>query len=77
MLTIHPSKGDACDVENFAEYEDVVKRVLERRPTKAITVYVDMKDIDRAAKKISRDSDDESNNEKESDDVSSLLPYDR
>ena len=77
MLTIHPSKGDACDVENFAEYEDVVKRVLERRPTKAITVYVDIKDIDRAAKKISRDSDDESNNEKESDDVSSLLPYDR
>ena len=77
MLTIHPSKGDACDVENFAEYEDVVKRVLERRPTKAITVYVDMKDIDKAAKKVSRDSDDEGGSEEESDDVSSLFPYDR
>jgi hypothetical protein len=30
----------------------VVKKVLEKWPTKAITVYVDMKDIDRAAKKV-------------------------
>jgi hypothetical protein len=29
-----------------------VKKVLERRPTKAITVFVDMKDVDRAAKKV-------------------------
>jgi hypothetical protein len=28
----------------------VVKKVLEKRPMKAITVYVDMKDVDRAAK---------------------------
>jgi hypothetical protein len=51
-LTFHSSKGDACDVENFSEYEDVVKKVLEKRPTRAITVYVDMKDIERAAKKV-------------------------
>jgi hypothetical protein len=31
-----------------------VKKVLEKRPTKAITVYVDMKDVDRAAKKVRR-----------------------
>jgi hypothetical protein len=30
----------------------VVKKVLERRPTRAITVFVDMKDVDRAAKKV-------------------------
>jgi hypothetical protein len=30
----------------------VVKKVLEKRPTKAIIVYVDMKDVDRAAKKV-------------------------
>jgi hypothetical protein len=39
-------------MENFSEYEDVVKTVLWKRPTKPITVYVDMKDIDRAAKKV-------------------------
>jgi hypothetical protein len=30
----------------------VVKKVLEKRPTRAITVYVDMKDVDKAAKKV-------------------------
>ncbi len=30
----------------------MVKKVLEKRPTKAITVYVDMKDVDRVAKKV-------------------------
>lgn len=29
-----------------------MKKVLERQPTKAITVSVDMKDVDRAAKKV-------------------------
>ncbi|KAF8494901.1 hypothetical protein F5888DRAFT_1616438 [Russula emetica] len=53
-MQVPPSiKGDACDVENFLEYEDVVKKVLERRPTKAITVFVDMKDVDCAVKKLS------------------------
>jgi hypothetical protein len=28
-----------------------VKKVLERQPMRAITVFVDMKDVDRAAKK--------------------------
>jgi hypothetical protein len=47
-ITGHFSKGDVCDVENFSEYEDVVKKVMERQPTRAITVFVD---VDRAAKK--------------------------
>ncbi len=76
----HPSKGDACDVENYSEYEDVVKKVLEKRPTKAITVYLDMKDVNWICdmytlplqKDTSRDSEDESNDEEQSDDVSSL-----
>jgi len=29
-----------------------VKKVLERRPTRAITVFVDMRDVDKAAKKV-------------------------
>jgi len=33
------------------EYEDVVKKVLERQPTRGITVFVDMKDVDHAVKK--------------------------
>lgn len=28
----------------------MVKKVLDRQPTKAITVFVDMKDVDKAAK---------------------------
>jgi hypothetical protein len=51
-LTFHSSKGNTCDVENFSEYEDVVKKVLEKQPTRTITIYVDIKDIDRATKKI-------------------------
>lgn len=66
-LTIRLSKGDACDVENFSEYEDVVKKVLEKQPTRAITVFVDMKDVDKAARKASGDSEDESDDEGQSD----------
>ena len=47
-----PSKGDMCDVENFSEYEGVVKKLLKRRPIRPIMVFVDMKDIDRTAKKV-------------------------
>jgi hypothetical protein len=49
-LTNLLSKGDAYDVKNFLEYEDVVKKVLEKRPTRAIIVFVDMKDIKCAVK---------------------------
>jgi hypothetical protein len=47
----HPSKGDACNVENFSGYEDVVKKMMEWQLTRAITVFVDMKDVDHTAKK--------------------------
>ena len=41
-----------CDVKNFSKYKDMVKKVLEREPTWAITVFVDIKDVDHAAKKV-------------------------
>ncbi|KAN0107087.1 hypothetical protein V8E52_010508 [Russula decolorans] len=71
-MQVPPSnKRDACNVENFMEYQDMVRRVLERRPTRAITIFVDMKDVDCAAKKaqkdVSRDSEDESDDEGQSD----------
>ena len=53
------SKADACDIENFLEYEAIVKKILERKPNKAITISIDAKDIDKAVKK-SADSDQES-----------------
>jgi hypothetical protein len=46
------SKGDACDVETFAEYEDVAKKILERQPTRAVVIFVDMKDVEKAANKV-------------------------
>ena len=47
-----PSKGDVCDIEHFLEYEGVMKKLLERWPTRPIMVFIDMKDIDCAAKKV-------------------------
>jgi len=47
------SKGDACDVENFSEYQDVVSKIIERQPTRAVTISVDMADVERAAAKVS------------------------
>jgi len=47
ILICDCSKADACDVINYEEYEDVVNKVLEKNPTRAITIFVDMKDIER------------------------------
>jgi ACT domain-containing protein len=43
------SKGHACDVENFFKYKDVVKKIMERKPTKVITISINMKDVEKAA----------------------------
>ena len=56
------SKADACDVINYKEYEDVANKVLEKQPTRAITVLVDMKDIEKNG---SADTDDGSNEDDE------------
>jgi len=37
-----------CDVFNFEEYEDVAHKILEKKPTRAITIFVDMKDVEKA-----------------------------
>jgi hypothetical protein len=42
------SKADACDVINFEEYEDVARKILEKRPTRAITIFIDMKDVEKS-----------------------------
>ena len=47
ILICDCSKADACDVINYEEYEDIVNKVLEKNPTRAITIFVDMKDIER------------------------------
>lgn len=44
---------EACDVENYGEFEEMVEKLLERRPTKLVTLCVDMKDIEKAAAKVS------------------------
>ena len=41
------SKADACDVVNFEEYEAVANKILEKKPTRAITIFVDMKDVEK------------------------------
>ena len=44
------SKADTCDVINFEEYKDAVNKILEKKPTRAITIFVDMKDVEKCVK---------------------------
>ncbi|KAJ7114795.1 hypothetical protein C8R44DRAFT_629617 [Mycena epipterygia] len=45
-------KGDALDTDNFAEYQDLVKDIIEGMPSK-MNIYIDMADIQK------RDNEDE------------------
>lgn len=58
------SKADACDVINYEEYEDVANKVLEKKPTRAITIFVDMKDIEKIG---SADTEEASDDDDEAD----------
>ncbi|KAJ6553683.1 hypothetical protein B0H10DRAFT_2241856 [Mycena sp. CBHHK59/15] len=40
-------KGDALDIDNFADYEELTKNILECRSSK-VTIYLDMTDIQKA-----------------------------
>jgi len=42
---------DACDIENFAEYYEIVKLIKEKKP-KSVTVTINQKDVERALKKV-------------------------
>ncbi|KAH9000081.1 hypothetical protein EDB92DRAFT_2110736 [Lactarius akahatsu] len=54
-VQIPPSnKSDATDVVNFDEYEGLVTKIIKRRPTKAIIVFVDMRAVEKAFSKKSR-----------------------
>jgi hypothetical protein len=50
LNTYDYSRTDACDVVNYEEYEAVVNKILEKRPTRAVTVFVDMKDVKKSIK---------------------------
>lgn len=39
-------KGDALDINNFAEYQDLVKNIIEGMPSK-MNIYIDMADIQK------------------------------
>ncbi|KAJ7098942.1 hypothetical protein C8R44DRAFT_642692 [Mycena epipterygia] len=39
-------KGDALDIDNFAEYQDLVKDIIEGMPSK-MNIYIDMADIQK------------------------------
>ena len=43
--------SDACDIENFAEYSEIVKLIKEKKP-KSVTVTINQKDIEQALKKV-------------------------
>ncbi|KAH9072410.1 hypothetical protein EDB83DRAFT_2517174 [Lactarius deliciosus] len=50
----HTSKSDATDIVNFDEYEGLVTKIIKRRPTKAIIGFVNMRAVEKAFSKKSR-----------------------
>ena len=46
-------KGDAIDVENFQEFEELAQNIIKRKPQK-ITIYVDMADIQTSWRNVSK-----------------------
>ena len=44
------SKADACNVINYMEYEDVANKIIEKKPMRVVTIFIDMKDIERSIK---------------------------
>jgi hypothetical protein len=44
------SRTDACDVVNYEEYKAAVNKILEKKPTRAVQVFVDMKDVKKSIK---------------------------
>lgn len=50
LMRYNCSKADACDVINYAEYEDITNKFIEKKPTRAITIFIVMKDIERSIK---------------------------
>ena len=47
------SKSDASDVINFDEYKDLANKILKKRSTRPITVFVDMPAVEKAFAKVS------------------------
>ena len=45
------SKQDSIDIDNFAEYERMAKKVVEEKPTK-FSVYVNLDDVKTAATRV-------------------------
>ena len=44
------SKADICDIINFEKYKDVVNKILEKKPTRIITIFINIKDIEKSIK---------------------------
>ncbi|KAJ3830871.1 hypothetical protein F5878DRAFT_680292 [Lentinula raphanica] len=64
---VPPQKArDATDIENFTEYLEIVSKIVKGQPTKDITLYVDMAQVDTYAKRLKKrgrsgtDQDDDS-----------------
>lgn len=58
------SKADACDVINYGEYKDIANKVLKKKLTRIITIFVNMKDIEKIR---SADTEDVSDNDDKAD----------
>ncbi|KAK0432171.1 hypothetical protein EV421DRAFT_1509856 [Armillaria borealis] len=63
-IQIPPAKqAEACDIEDFSEYQEATSEIIEQKSHRNHIVFVDMKDIEKSLKKRNA-----SNNNEESDD---------
>jgi hypothetical protein len=54
LIVCYSSKSDATYVVNFNEYEGLAAKILKRRPTRPIVVFVETPDIEKAFSKASK-----------------------
>lgn len=50
-LTAFSRASDACDVENLAEYSEIAKLIIEKKP-KIVTITINQKQVERALSKV-------------------------
>ncbi|KAG5650603.1 hypothetical protein H0H81_011694, partial [Sphagnurus paluster] len=70
-MQVPPAKvSEACDIENFAEFKKIVKRVIESKPSKLLVVTVYAAQVEKGAKKRSAaDTPDDDDNDDDDDEI--------
>ncbi|THU79406.1 hypothetical protein K435DRAFT_875502 [Dendrothele bispora CBS 962.96] len=75
-VSLHLLKHGSTDVDNYQDYTDIVSKVLQKQPSKSITIYIDVKLI-KKAKKGQKDSDEDITDDENEIGPTSLTPLEK